>query len=129
MGGMVGRVFREFAVTITATILLSGFVSLTLTPMLCARVLKSHGEGEGEGENIVLRVFEAMFRLLLRGYEVTLDFVLKYRFATILVMLGTLIGTVWLYIAIPKGFFPIEDTGFVNVITEGPSDISFSAMT
>ena len=129
MGGMVGRVFREFAVTITATILLSGFVSLTLTPMLCARVLKSHGEGEGESQNIVLRVFEAMFKLWLRGYEVTLDFVLKYRFATLVVMLGTLIGTVWLYIVIPKGFFPIEDTGFINVVTEGPSDISFSAMT
>jgi HAE1 family hydrophobic/amphiphilic exporter-1 len=127
MGGMVGRVFREFAVTITATILLSGFVSLTLTPMLCARVLKSHDEGESR--NIVLRAFEAMFKLWLRGYEVTLDFVLKYRFATILVMIGTLVGTVWLYIVIPKGFFPIEDTGFLNVVTEGPSDISFSAMT
>src|SRR5215475_7770915 len=127
MGGMVGRVFREFAVTITATILLSGVVSLTLTPMLCARVLKSHDEGERQ--NVVLRAFEAMFKLWLRGYEVTLDFVLKYRFATILVMIGTLVGTVWLYIVIPKGFFPIEDTGFINVVTEGPSNISFSAMT
>ena len=127
MGGMVGRVFREFAVTITAAILLSGFVSLTLTPMLCARVLKSHDEGESR--NIVLRAFEAMFKLWLRGYELTLDFVLKYRFATIFVMIGTLVGTVWLYIVIPKGFFPIEDTGFLNVVTEGPPDISFSAMT
>ena len=127
MGGMVGRVFREFAVTITVTILLSGFVSLTLTPMLCARVLKSHGEGESQ--NIVLRIFEAMFKLWLRGYEVTLDFVLKYRFATLLVMIGTLVGTVWLYIVIPKGFFPTEDTGFINVVTEGPSNISFNAMT
>src|SRR6202521_541850 len=127
MGGMVGRVFREFAVTITATILLSGVVSLTLTPMLCARVLKSHDEGESR--NIVLRAFEAMFKLWLRGYEVTLDFVLKYRFATLLVMIGTLVGTVWLYIVIPKGFFPIEDTGFINVVTEGPSNISFRAMT
>ena len=75
MGGMVGRVFREFAVTITVTILLSGFVSLTLTPMLCARVLKSHDEGESQ--NIVLRAFEAMFKLWLRGYEATLDFVLN----------------------------------------------------
>jgi HAE1 family hydrophobic/amphiphilic exporter-1 len=127
MGGMVGRVFREFAVTITAAILLSGFVSLTLTPMLCARVLKSHDGGESR--NIVLRAFEAMFKLWLRGYELTLDFALKYRFATILVMIGTLVGTVWLYIVIPKGFFPIEDTGFLNVVTEGPPDISFSAMT
>ena len=127
MGGMVGRVFREFAVTITVTILISGFVSLTLTPMLCARVLKSHNEGESQ--NIVLRAFEAMFKRSLRGYEVTLDFVLKYRFATLLVMIGTLVGAVWLYIVIPKGFFPIEDTGFLNVVAEGSSDISFSAMT
>jgi HAE1 family hydrophobic/amphiphilic exporter-1 len=124
MGGMVGRVFREFAVTITVTILLSGFVSLTLTPMLCARVLKH----EGENNNIVLRIFDAMFKALLRGYEVTLDVVLKYRFSMVFVMLATLAGTVWLYIVIPKGFFPVEDTGFINAITEGPSDISFKAM-
>jgi hydrophobic/amphiphilic exporter-1 (mainly G- bacteria), HAE1 family len=126
MGGMVGRVFREFAVTITVTILLSGFVSLTLTPMLCARVLKSHHEGENE--NIVLRSFEAMFKTWLRGYEVTLDVCLKYRFVVLLVMLGTLVGTVWLYIVIPKGFFPVEDTGFIQATVEGPSDIAFGAM-
>jgi hydrophobic/amphiphilic exporter-1 (mainly G- bacteria), HAE1 family len=126
MGGMVGRVFREFAVTITAAILLSGFVSLTLTPMLCARVLKPHHEGEKQ--NIVLRLFEAMFRAWLRGYEVSLDLFLKYKFVVILAMFGTLIGTVWLYIVIPKGFFPVEDTGFINATTEGPSDISFTAM-
>ncbi len=127
MGGIVGRVFREFAVTITVTILISAFVSLTLTPMLCARVLKNHDEGESR--NIVLRAFEAMFKRWLRGYEVTLDLALKYRFATLLVMICTLVGTVWLYIVIPKGFFPIEDTGFLNVVAEGPSDISASAMT
>jgi HAE1 family hydrophobic/amphiphilic exporter-1 len=127
MGGIVGRVFREFAVTITVIILISGFVSLTLTPMLCARVLKSRDEGENQ--NIVLRAFEDMFKRLLRSYEATLDVVLKYRFATLLVMIGTLIGTVWLYIGIPKDFFPIEDTGFLNVVAEGPSDTSFTAMT
>src|ERR1700686_582328 len=126
MGGMVGRVFREFAVTITVTILVSGFVSLTLTPMLCARVLKSHHEGERQ--NIVLRAFEAMFTLWLRGYELTLDLVLKYRFATLLVMIATLAGSAWLYITVPKGFFPVEDTGFINVTTEGPSDVSYSSM-
>jgi len=125
MGGMVGRVFREFAVTITVAILLSAFVSLTLTPMLCARVLKSH---EGETQNVVLRIFEAMFKAWLRGYEVTLDLVLKHRSVVMLAMIGTLIGTAWLYIVIPKGFFPVEDTGFINVTTEGPSDISFKAM-
>src|SRR5262249_11148572 len=126
MGGMVGRVFREFAVTITVAILLSGFVSLTLTPMLCARVLKEHNEGRKQ--NFVLRLFEAMFKLSLRGYEATLDVFLKYKFFMLLVMIGTLIGTVWLYIIIPKGFFPVEDTGFINATTEGPSDISFQAM-
>jgi len=126
MGGMVGRVFREFAVTITVTILLSGFVSLTLTPMLCARVLKSHHEGESH--NIVLRIFEAIFKAWLRGYEVTLDVCLKYRFVVLLMMVGTLAGTVWLYIVIPKGFFPVEDTGFIQATVEGPSDIAFGAM-
>src|SRR5215467_4253029 len=126
MGGMVGRVFREFAVTITAAILLSGFVSLTLTPMLCARVLKEHHEGEKQF--FILRIFEAMFKAWLRAYEVTLDVFLKYKFFMLLVMIGTLFGTVWLYIVIPKGFFPVEDTGFINATTEGPSDISFKAM-
>ncbi|HMA71122.1 MAG TPA: efflux RND transporter permease subunit [Xanthobacteraceae bacterium] len=126
MGGMVGRVFREFAVTITAAILLSGFVSLTLTPMLCARVLKEHHEGEKQF--FILRIFEAMFKAWLRAYEVTLDVFLKYKFFMLLVMIGTLFGTVWLYIVIPKGFFPVEDTGFINATTEGPSDISFRAM-
>jgi HAE1 family hydrophobic/amphiphilic exporter-1 len=125
MGGMVGRVFREFAVTIAVAIILSGFVSLTLTPMLCARVLKGH---EGESQNIVLRIFEAMFRSWLRGYEVSLDLFLKYKSLVIVAMLATLVGTVWLYIIIPKGFFPTEDTGFVAATVEGPSDISFKAM-
>jgi hydrophobic/amphiphilic exporter-1 (mainly G- bacteria), HAE1 family len=126
MGGMVGRVFREFAVTITVAIVLSGFVSLTLTPMLCARVLKEHHEGEKQ--NFILRMFEAMFKSWLRGYETTLDVFLKYKSLVLIAMIGTLIGTVWLYIVIPKGFFPVEDTGFINVTTEGPSDISFTAM-
>ncbi len=126
MGGMVGRVFREFAVTITVAIVLSGFVSLTLTPMLCARVLKEHREGEHQ--NFILRIFEAMFKSWLRGYELTLDVFLKYKSLVLIAMVGTLIGTVWLYIVIPKGFFPVEDTGFINATTEGPSDISFKAM-
>src|SRR6202030_1963506 len=125
MGGMVGRVFREFAVTIAVAIILSGFVSLTLTPMLCARVLKEH---QGESQNFILRIFEAMFKSWLRGYEASLDMFLKYKSLVILAMIGTLIGTVWLYIVIPKGFFPVEDTGFINATTEGPSDISFRAM-
>src|SRR5262252_1054230 len=126
MGGMVGRIFREFAVTIAVAIVLSGFVSLTLTPMLCARVLKVHHEGEKE--NFILAIFEAAFRALLRTYEVTLGAVLRYKFVMLIVTVATMAGTVYLYYVIPKGFFPVEDTGFINATTEGPSDISFRAM-
>jgi HAE1 family hydrophobic/amphiphilic exporter-1 len=125
MGGMVGRVFREFAVTIAVAIMISGFVSLTLTPMLCARVLHNHA---GEKQNIVLRLFEAMFNSWLRGYEWALDRVLKYKSITLAVTIGTLAATVYLYIAIPKGFFPTEDTGFISATTEAATDISFPAM-
>jgi HAE1 family hydrophobic/amphiphilic exporter-1 len=126
MGGIVGRVFREFAVTIAVAIVISGFVSLTLTPMLCARVLHAHHEGEKQ--NIVLRVFEAFFNSMLRAYEWSLDRVLAYKLVTLILTIATLGGTVWLYIAIPKGFFPIEDTGFILAITEGPTDVSFLGM-
>ncbi len=127
MGGMVGRVFREFAVTIAVAIVISGFVSLTLTPMLCARVLNS--QHEGGKQNIVLRIFEAMFRSWLRGYELSLATVLKYKSVTLVITVATLIGTIWLYIAIPKGFFPVEDTGFISGSTEAATDISFPAMS
>jgi HAE1 family hydrophobic/amphiphilic exporter-1 len=126
MGGMVGRVFREFAVTIAVAIVLSGFVSLTLTPMLCARVLKGHHEGERE--NFILRLFEAAFKGLLRTYEVTLGGVLRYKFVMLIVTLVTMAGTIYLYVQIPKGFFPSEDTGFIAGTVEGASDISFKAM-
>jgi len=126
MGGMVGRIFREFAVTIAVAIVLSGFVSLTLTPMLCARVLKVHHEGEKE--NFILAIFEAAFRALLRTYEVTLGAVLRYKFVMLIVTVATMAGTVYLYYVIPKGFFPVEDTGFIAGTVEGPSDISFKAM-
>jgi HAE1 family hydrophobic/amphiphilic exporter-1 len=126
MGGMVGRIFREFAVTISVAIIISGFVSLTLTPMLCARVLKAHDHERRQ--NFVLRMFEAMFRGMHRAYEWSLDKVIIYKRAMLAVTIATLFGTVWLYIAIPKGFFPTEDTGFVAATTEGPSDISFQAM-
>src|SRR5215813_228210 len=88
MGGMVGRVFREFAVTIAAAIVISGFVSLTLTPMLCARVLRTHHEGEKQ--NILLRIFEWMFRAWLRAYEWTLDVVLRFKAVMLVVTFGTL---------------------------------------
>ncbi len=126
MGGMVGRVFREFAVTIAVAIVLSGFVSLTLTPMLCARVLKEHREDERQ--IFILRLFEAAFRGLLRAYEAALGLVLRYKSTMLVVTVATMIGTVYLYYNIPKGFFPVEDTGFIFGTVEGPSDISFKAM-
>jgi hydrophobic/amphiphilic exporter-1 (mainly G- bacteria), HAE1 family len=126
MGGMVGRVFREFAVTISMAILISGFVSLTLTPMLCARVLRNHHEGEKQ--NIVLRMFEAGFNRALGAYEWSLDRVLKFKAITLVVTFATLAATIYLYVAIPKGFFPTEDTGFISASTEAATDISFQAM-
>ncbi len=127
MGGIVGRVFREFAVTISVAIIVSGFVSLTLTPMLCARVLKPHDPNHRP--NFVLRGFEAMFDAWLRAYEWALDRVLAYKFITLMVTLATLAATIWLYIIVPKGFFPQEDTGFLTGTTEAATDTSFDAMS
>src|SRR5436305_2392654 len=127
MGGIVGRVFREFAVTISVAIVVSGFVSLTLTPMLCARVRKAHDATKKP--NIVLRIFERMFDSWLRAYEWALDHVLAHKAMMLLVTLATLAGTVALYIVVPKGFFPQEDTGFLTGITEAATDTSFEAMS
>src|SRR5690349_22406016 len=126
MGGMVGRVFREFAVSIAVAIIVSGFVSLTLTPMLCARVLGSqHKEGE---KQFFVRWFEATFTAGLKAYEWSLDRVLKAKQIMLWVTLATIAGTVWLYVIVPKGFFPTEDTGYMIGITEGNTDIAFPAM-
>jgi HAE1 family hydrophobic/amphiphilic exporter-1 len=126
MGGIVGRVFREFAVTIAVAILISGFVSLSLTPMLCARVLKTHHEGERQ--NVLLRLFEAVFNGWLKSYEWALDRVLKFKSVVLLITLATLVVTVYLYIIIPKGLFPSEDTGFISGTTTAVTDISIPAM-
>ncbi|MCZ7656679.1 MAG: efflux RND transporter permease subunit [Xanthobacteraceae bacterium] len=136
MGGIVGRVFREFAVTISVAILVSGFVSLTLTPMLCARVLRGHhhdGEARAPGPakrlyRGLMGAFEGGFQALLRGYEWALDRVLAHKAVMLAVTFGTVAATVWLYVVVPKGFFPQEDTGFMVVVTEGATDISFPAM-
>jgi HAE1 family hydrophobic/amphiphilic exporter-1 len=126
MGGVVGKVFAEFAGTISAAIIVSGFVSLTLTPMLCARFLKAHDHHKKP--NIVERVFEAGFQGMLSAYRWTLDAVLKARFLMLLLTLGTVYVSVQLYIDVPKGFFPTEDTGLLRGATEGPPDTSFEAM-
>src|SRR5262249_45781713 len=94
--------------------------------MLCARVLRAHREGEKQ--NIVLRGFEAVFKAGLRAYEWALDRVLRYKAVMLVVTIATLALSVWLYVIIPKGFFPTEDTGFISASTEGSSDISFHGM-
>jgi HAE1 family hydrophobic/amphiphilic exporter-1 len=126
MGGIVGRVFREFAGTISVAIVVSGFVSLTLTPMLCARVLKEHDDHKKPF--VLLRIFERMFDSWLRAYEWTLDKVLARKAVMLLVTFATLGGTVYLYMIAPKGFFPEEDTGFLIGVTEAATDTSFEAM-
>jgi HAE1 family hydrophobic/amphiphilic exporter-1 len=128
MGGMVGRVFREFAVTIAVAIVLSGFVSLTLTPMLCARVLRGHHEGDEHKQLFILRWFEVAFTTWLKSYDWALTRVLAYKSVTLMVTFATIAGTIYLYVAIPKGFFPTEDTGYMLAITETKSDTSYSAM-
>jgi HAE1 family hydrophobic/amphiphilic exporter-1 len=126
MGGMVGRIFREFAVTVAVAIFLSAFVSLTLTPMLCARVLRHHNADEKH--NFVLRGFETLFQKAANGYEQSLDWVLRYKPIMLIVTVVTLGLTVALFMYVPKGFFPDEDTGFLSGSTEGNSDIAFPAM-
>jgi hydrophobic/amphiphilic exporter-1 (mainly G- bacteria), HAE1 family len=125
MGGVVGRVFYEFAVTITLAILISGVVSLTLTPMLCSRFLRPPAEKHGP----LYRALEAGFDAMLAAYRWSLDLVLKHRFATLVVTLLTIAGTIFLYVAVPKGFFPTEDTGLLFARTEAADDVSFDKMS
>jgi HAE1 family hydrophobic/amphiphilic exporter-1 len=126
MGGIVGRVFREFAVTVAVAIVVSGFVSLTLTPMLCARILKAHDAHRRP--NFVLRIFEAAFNQWHRAYEWTLDKVLAAKSVMLVVTLATIVATGYLYYVVPKGFFPQEDTGFLSGVSEAATDTSFEAM-
>ncbi len=125
MGGIIGRLFREFAVTVSIAVLVSGVVSLTLTPMMCSRFLRNHHGGHGLG----YRIIEKGFDLLLAGYRRSLDVALRFHFITLLVFFGTVGLTVYLYITIPKGFFPAQDTGLVLAVTEGPQDVSFKRMS
>jgi len=126
MSGIVGRVFREFAVTISVAILISGFVSLTLTPMLCARVLKQ--PDRGKKPMLLLQWSERVFDRCLAGYRRSLDFVLHHRPVTLALTFVTLLVAVVLYAWVPKGFFPIEDTGFISGTVEARSDIGFPSM-
>jgi multidrug efflux pump len=125
MGDVVGRLFREFAVTLAVTIVVSAVVSLTLTPMMSARILRhTPKDQQGRFYKASERVFERMIAL----YGRTLTFVLKYQTITLLVALGTLLLTVFLYLIIPKGFFPVQDTGVIQGISQAAPTISFQGM-
>ena len=126
MGGIVGRFFFEFAVTISIAILLSGFISLTLTPMLCARMLKHEAHKARPG--LLSRTFERGYELMAHGYRVTLDASLRVPWLMLLLTLATMVATVWAFGAVKKGFLPTEDTSIIIVRTESAPDISFQAM-
>jgi multidrug efflux pump len=125
MGDVVGRLFREFAVTLAVTILISAVVSLTLVPMACAKLLKPVTEMR---ENTFQRLTREWFDRLIDGYAYLLRIVLNHQGTTLVVAAGTFALTAWLYVVIPKGFFPIQDTGLIQGISEAPQGISFAAM-
>ena len=125
MGDIVGRLFREFAVTLSVTILVSAVVSLTLTPMMCSRLLRAKSEAKpGRFYNASERVFNRVITF----YGRTLRWVLKRQGATLLVAAAMLVLTIWLYVFVPKGFFPVQDTGVIQGISEAAQNISFTAM-
>ncbi len=125
MGGIIGRLFREFAVTLAMTIFVSMVVSLTLTPMMASRFLRAHGEtSHGRFYQWSERGFDAM----LRGYERGLDLALRWRLTTLAIFFATLALSVYLFIVIPKGFFPQQDVGLITATSEAAQDISFAAM-
>jgi hydrophobic/amphiphilic exporter-1 (mainly G- bacteria), HAE1 family len=125
MGGIIGRLFREFAITMTMTIVVSAFVALTLSPTMCALFLRNEKHARhGKAYMVIERGFDK----LLAGYTRGLDFVLDHKGATLVTFLITLAATVLLYIEIPKGFFPQQDTGIISGLTDAPQDISFEEM-
>jgi multidrug efflux pump len=126
MGDIVGRLFREFAVTLSVTILFSAVVSLTLTPMMAARLLTHKPEDK---QSWFYRTSEHLFEAVIAFYGKTLTVVLRHQFLTLMVAVGTLVGTVYLYVIAPKGFFPVQDTGVIMGISDAPQDISFAAMS
>jgi multidrug efflux pump len=126
MGDIVGRLFREFAITLSVAILVSAVVSLTLTPMLCAKLLRHQSEAE---RNRFARTAQRLFEALRAGYAATLSRVLEHQRLTLLVAVGTLVLTLVLYVLIPKGLFPTQDTGVILGISDAPQAVSFPAMS
>ncbi|MGO9621282.1 MAG: MdtB/MuxB family multidrug efflux RND transporter permease subunit [Desulfobaccales bacterium] len=125
MGEVVGRIFREFAITLGVTILFSAVVSLTLTPMMCARLLKHTPEDQ---QSRIFHASERIYQKVIDFYAATLRRVLQHQTLTLLIAASTLVITIFLYVVVPKGFFPVQDTGIIQGISEAPQSISFSAM-
>jgi HAE1 family hydrophobic/amphiphilic exporter-1 len=125
MSGIIGRLFREFAVVLAMTIAVSAFVSLTLTPVMAARFLRQADEAR---HGRLYALSERGFNAMLHGYERGLDLVLRHRFVTLLVFFATAALSIWLFIVIPKGFFPQQDTGLITGISEASQDVSFAKM-
>ena len=125
MGDVVGRLFREFAVTLSVTILISAFVSLTLTPMMCAKLLRHKDPSQ---QSRFYRASERAFQKIIDFYDRTLTRVLRHQTATLVVAVATLVSTVLLYLVIPKGFFPVQDTGVILGISEASQSVSFARM-
>jgi multidrug efflux pump len=126
MSGLVGRMFREFALTLSIAVVISAIVSLTLTPMLCSRLLRHRGE---ERPGLLARFFDGAMGLVVRGYHATLLWVLRHERATLVVTFATLLLTVGLYMAVPKGFLPLQDTGLITAVMEAGPEVSFAEMT
>jgi multidrug efflux pump len=126
MGDVVGRLFREFAVTLAITILVSAVVSLTLTPMMCAKLLKHKPEAQ---QGRFYRASERVFESVIAFYGRTLEVILRHQFTTLLVTIATLVATVILFLIVPKGFFPVQDTGVILGISEAPQSVSFTSMS
>jgi multidrug efflux pump len=125
MTGIVGRMFREFALTLTIAVVVSAIVSLTLTPMMCSRLLR---HTEPHAGNRLTRAFTGLMDGTVALYHSSLEWVLRHQFATLVVTFATLVATIWLYIIIPKGFLPPQDTGLITAVTEAGQEISFSEM-
>ncbi|MGO4671073.1 efflux RND transporter permease subunit [Bosea sp. 2RAB26] len=126
MSGLIGRLFREFAVTLSVAILVSGLVSLTLTPMMCGQLLQPVDHGRKQGW--LAAALEDAFEFSLRGYGASLRFALRHRLVIMALFATTLVGTAYLYVIIPKGFFPQQDNGTIQGSTEAAQDISYMAM-
>ncbi len=126
MGDIVGRLFREFAITLAVTILVSAFVSLTLTPMMCAKILRHKDEAH---QGWLYRKSEDAFNWVIAKYGVTLQWVLRHQPLTLAITVATLVLTIILYVVVPKGFFPVQDTGVILGVSQAPQDISFTAMS